>query len=95
MERLTEALAALPEDQYQAINLHFLQGLPLAEVAHRMGGRSRPSIAGLVRRGLDVLRERLGDFDCSESTMATTSEDERQRRIDEAIADYHAARDAG
>ena len=62
MERLTEALASLPEDQYQAINLHFLQGLPLAEVAHKMG-KTRPSVAGLVRRGLDALRERLGDFD--------------------------------
>jgi RNA polymerase sigma factor (sigma-70 family) len=62
LERLTEALAALPEDQYQAINLHFLQGLPHAEVALMMG-KTRPSVAGLVRRALDALRGRIGDFD--------------------------------
>ena len=59
---LAIALASLPEDQYQAIDLHFLQGLPHAEVAVAIG-KTRASVAGLVRRGLDALRAQLGDLD--------------------------------
>jgi len=56
--RLAEAIAALPEEQRTAIELHHLQELALAEVARRMD-RTPASVAGLVRRGLIVLRERL------------------------------------
>src|SRR5262245_61433119 len=55
---LGEALESMPEDQRRAIELHHLQGDPLAEVAARMG-RSEASVAGLLRRGLRNLHERL------------------------------------
>jgi RNA polymerase sigma-70 factor (ECF subfamily) len=58
--RLTEALAALPEDQFQAIELHHLRGLALADVAREMG-RSKGSVAGLLFRGISRLRELLAD----------------------------------
>jgi RNA polymerase sigma-70 factor (ECF subfamily) len=55
---LAEALDALPEDQRQAVELHHLNGCPVAEVADRLG-RSKASVAGLLRRGLKALREHL------------------------------------
>jgi RNA polymerase sigma-70 factor, ECF subfamily len=55
---LAEALDALPEDQRQAVELHHLGGGSVAEVADRLG-RSKASVAGLLRRGLKALREHL------------------------------------
>jgi RNA polymerase sigma-70 factor (ECF subfamily) len=56
--RLAEALAALPEDNREALILHYFQGEPLAEVACLMG-RTSASVAGLLKRGLKQLRARL------------------------------------
>jgi RNA polymerase sigma-70 factor (ECF subfamily) len=60
LQRLADALGALPEDQRQAIELHHLHGLPVAQVARRLG-RSEPSIAGLLRRGVSHLRTMLDE----------------------------------
>ena len=56
--RLAAALAQLPEPQRMAIELHHLEGLPLAEAARQLE-RTEPSVAGLLRRGLAELREKL------------------------------------
>jgi RNA polymerase sigma-70 factor (ECF subfamily) len=58
--RLAAALARLPEDQRQAVELHHLQGLPLADVAKELG-RSKGAVAQLLFRGLNKLRELLAD----------------------------------
>ena len=58
LSRLAEALLQLPDDQRQAIEMHHLQGLSLAE-GGRLLGRSREAVAGLVFRGLKTLRARL------------------------------------
>jgi RNA polymerase sigma-70 factor (ECF subfamily) len=58
--RLAAALAALPEDQRRAVELHHLQGRPLAEVAAELG-RSKGAVAQLLFRGLKKLRGLLGD----------------------------------
>jgi RNA polymerase sigma-70 factor (ECF subfamily) len=58
LTHLAEGLATLPEDQRRAVELYHLQGLTMAEVAARMG-RSGPSAAGLLRRGMHALREHL------------------------------------
>lgn len=55
---LARAMSVLPADQRQAVELHHLKGMPLAEVADLMG-RSRPAVAGLLFRGLNKLRELL------------------------------------
>jgi RNA polymerase sigma-70 factor (ECF subfamily) len=55
---VAEALLQLPDDQRRAIEMHHLQGLPLAEVGQCLG-RSREAVAGLVFRGLKTLRALL------------------------------------
>ena len=49
--RLADALAQLPDDQRQAVELRHLQGLATAEIARRMG-RSVAAVGGLLQRGL-------------------------------------------
>jgi RNA polymerase sigma-70 factor (ECF subfamily) len=56
--RLASALAGLPEDQRQVVELHHLKGLPIADVAAQMG-RTGPAVIGLLFRGLKKLRELL------------------------------------
>lgn len=68
LARLADALAALPEDQRTAIELKHLQGLALAEICQRLN-RSRASVAGLLRRGLERLRELLADADGSDVAL--------------------------
>jgi RNA polymerase sigma-70 factor (ECF subfamily) len=58
--RLAHAMACLPPDQRQVVELHHLKGLTLTDVAVRMG-RTRPAIAGLLFRGLKKLRALLPD----------------------------------
>lgn len=59
---LAESLGRLSDDHRTAVELRYLHGLSLPQVAERMQ-RSRPSVAGLLRRGLKALRQslRLGD----------------------------------
>jgi RNA polymerase sigma-70 factor (ECF subfamily) len=56
--RLAAALAQLPDDHRQAVELHHLRGLALIDVAAQMK-RSRPAVVGLLFRGLRRLRELL------------------------------------
>ena len=55
---LAEALARLPADQREALELHHLKEYTVTDVAEQTG-RSRASVAGLIRRGLQRLRELL------------------------------------
>jgi RNA polymerase sigma-70 factor (ECF subfamily) len=56
--RLAAALEALPEAQREALVLQHWQGWTLAQIAEHLG-RSRAAVAGLIKRGLQQLRERL------------------------------------
>jgi RNA polymerase sigma-70 factor (ECF subfamily) len=58
--RLAHAIACLPLDQRQVVEMHHLKGMSLAEVAE-LTGRTRPAVAGLLFRGLNKLRELLPD----------------------------------
>jgi RNA polymerase sigma-70 factor, ECF subfamily len=58
--RLADALAALPDAQREAVEMHYWQGLKLADVAQRLG-RTTASVAGLLQRGLKELRQRLAE----------------------------------
>ncbi|MFO0842987.1 MAG: sigma-70 family RNA polymerase sigma factor [Gemmataceae bacterium] len=60
--RLAEELDRLPPDQRQAVELRYLHGCRVAEVARRMG-RSKEAVAKLLLRGVARLRERLVAFD--------------------------------
>jgi RNA polymerase sigma-70 factor, ECF subfamily len=58
--RLADALAQLPDDQRQAVELRHLQGLATAEIARQMN-RSVSAIGGLLQRGLRALRVNLDE----------------------------------
>jgi RNA polymerase sigma-70 factor (ECF subfamily) len=64
--RLALALAQLPADQRQVVELHHLRGLQIAQVAEQMG-RTRPAVVGLLFRGLKKLRALLRDLEDSDS----------------------------
>jgi RNA polymerase sigma-70 factor (ECF subfamily) len=56
--QLALAIATLPEAQQEAIRLRHLEGMSLAQIAQQME-RSEEAVAGLIKRGLRGLRDRL------------------------------------
>jgi RNA polymerase sigma-70 factor (ECF subfamily) len=56
--RLADALTDLPEPQREVVILKHCRGQTLQEIADRLG-RTVPSVASLLRRGLEALRHRL------------------------------------
>ncbi len=56
--RMAESLAALPESQRRAIELHHLQGWPLVEIAAELA-TTKAAVAGLLHRGMKTLRAQL------------------------------------
>ena len=58
LARLADTLATLPDDQREALELHYLHGLPLADIAVRLD-RSPKAVSSLLHRGLIKLHERL------------------------------------
>lgn len=56
--QLAAALESLPEAQRDAVMLQHWHGLTLAQIGERMD-RSPEAVAGLLKRGLQGLRERL------------------------------------
>jgi RNA polymerase sigma-70 factor (ECF subfamily) len=60
LARLADALAQLPADQREAVELHHLQNCSVADVAERMQ-RTKPAVIGLLFRGLQKLRRLLDE----------------------------------
>ena len=58
LERLANALAGLPEEQQEVLVRKHCLGCKVAEIAKDLGC-TNASVAGLLRRGLARLRERL------------------------------------
>lgn len=56
--QLAEALAKLPPEQREAVELHYWHGWKLAEIAEHLG-RSASAVGGLLHRGLRTLRQTL------------------------------------
>lgn len=56
--RVSEALASLSEAQREALVLRHFHGRSLAEIAERLG-RTHAAVAGLLKRGLQQLRNQL------------------------------------
>jgi RNA polymerase sigma-70 factor (ECF subfamily) len=57
-ERLSRSLAALPDDQRQAVRLRHLEGWSLSDIARHLG-RTPAATAGLIKRGMQALRRQL------------------------------------
>jgi RNA polymerase sigma-70 factor (ECF subfamily) len=58
--QLADAMAALPEAQREALILNNWHGWTVSEIARHMG-RSSTAVAGLLKRGLQQLRQQLTD----------------------------------
>jgi RNA polymerase sigma-70 factor (ECF subfamily) len=58
--RVAAALAELPDDQRTAIEMRYFDVLALADISRYMN-RTEKSVAGLLRRGIERLRERLAE----------------------------------
>ena len=56
--RLADALADLPEPMREVVILKHCRGQTLQEIADHLG-KTVPSVASLLRRGLEALRHRL------------------------------------
>lgn len=56
--RMSRAISQLPDDQREAVILHHLHGLTLAQLADHFQ-RHPSAVAGLLHRGLRKLREQL------------------------------------
>jgi RNA polymerase sigma-70 factor (ECF subfamily) len=56
--QLAAGLGELPDDQRRAVELRYLKDMPVPEIAAQMG-KTEPAVAGLLRRGLQRLREVL------------------------------------
>jgi len=58
--KIARALETLPDAQREAVRLRHLEGCSLAEIARRLD-RTEAATAGLLKRGLAKLREKLKD----------------------------------
>ena len=58
--KVADAIDRLPESQREAIRLHYLEGMKLAEVAAELD-KTSGAVAGLLHRGMKTLRDQLGD----------------------------------
>ena len=58
-QHMEACLALLPAAQKEALRLRYYDELPITDIVERMG-RSETVVAGLLKRGLSVLRELMG-----------------------------------
>ena len=58
--KVADAVDRLPESQREAIRMHYLEGMKLAEVAEALG-KTTGAVAGLLHRGMKTLRDQLGE----------------------------------
>jgi RNA polymerase sigma-70 factor (ECF subfamily) len=58
--QVATAMEQLPAAQREAIRLRYIEGLPVSEIASRLD-RSITAVAGLLKRGLEALREKFGN----------------------------------
>ena len=64
LKRVTEALNGLSDDRREAITMRLFAGLNNTEIAEIMG-KTTSAVAMLVHRGIQDLRDRLGNEDLS------------------------------
>ncbi len=59
-ERFMAVLETLPDDQADAVRMRYFEGASVGDIAAALN-RSRGAAAGLLKRGLEVLRSKLGE----------------------------------
>lgn len=61
-------LQQLPEHQQNAIRLRHLEEHPIGDVARQMG-KSDDAVTAMIRRGIETLRDKLGDVSATEEDI--------------------------
>lgn len=56
--QLAQMMQSLPKDQFESIRLRYIEGWSVARIAERLN-RSQDSVAGLLKRGLQSLRNQM------------------------------------
>ena len=69
-QRTVEAMTLLPEAQRTAVEMKYLHEMSVRDIAVRMGV-TESAIGGLLRRGVRLLRERLGALPGDEHATGT------------------------
>ncbi len=87
MDRLAEALGSLAKEEREAVEAQFLGKAVQAGIADRI---TRPpgAVAGLIRRGIERLRQRLLDRPEQGRALIAVGPIDREGRVDEVVASY-------
>jgi len=84
LRRVREGVRALPDLQREALWLHCVDQLSLAETA-RLLGRSEDAVKGLIRRARLALRERLAEGETALRPEGARSERKETNHVEPAV----------
>jgi RNA polymerase sigma-70 factor, ECF subfamily len=59
--RFAAALESIPPDQREVVRMRFMEGMKLTEIASELG-KTPGAVAGLLRRGQQALRDKIGSL---------------------------------
>ncbi|GHH02653.1 RNA polymerase sigma factor [Comamonas sp. JC664] len=86
LRQLVRGIYALPGNQADALSLHYLEGLPVAEIALRLG-KSEDAVGSLMQRGVRTLKQRSAEPGAS-GVEVITGDAAMENQLDSAFLAY-------
>jgi len=87
LDRLAEALGSLAAEEREAVEAHFLGTATQPKIAERIA-RPPGAVAGLIRRGIERLRQRLLGPPAPGRAMNAAGPIDHEGRVDQVVASY-------